>query len=318
MNDALDTIDCVIVGGGPAGLTAAVYLARYRRRVVVFDSGESRAGLIPASHNYPGFPDGISGEGLLASLRAQASQYGVTIIPSEVTALERSGLGFRVLHGLGATETSFVLVATGIVDEHPEMDGLADAIAAGLVRYCPVCDAYEATDKKIAVFGAGSDAASKAKFLRSYSADVTWLRPVDEIPSDHDRAMASDVGIGILNSVHKLERMDGGICAGSEGTTLRFDLLYPALGCDVRSDIASKLGAQMTSVGCLLVDEHQRTTVEGLYAAGDVVSDLHQIAVATGHAAIAATHIHKMLEPRLRLPHAEKKDEWFEPAPQST
>jgi thioredoxin reductase (NADPH) len=318
LDDVLARMTRVIVGGGPAGLTAAVYLARYRRRVVVFDSGESRAGLIPESHNYPGFPDGISGNGLLASLRAQATQYGVTIIPSEVTALERSGLGFRVLHGLGETETSFVLVATGIVDEHPEMDGSADAIAEGLVRYCPVCDAYEATDKKIAVFGAGSDAASKAKFLRSYSADVTWLRSVNESPSIHDGAMANDVGIDVLNSVDKLERVDGGICARSGGTTFRFDLLYPALGCDVRSDIALKLGAQTTKVGCLLVDEHQRTTIKGLYAAGDVVSDLHQIAVATGHAAIAATHIHKMLEPRLRLQHAEKRHERFQAAPQST
>jgi thioredoxin reductase (NADPH) len=77
--------------------------------------------------------------------------------------------------------------------------------------------------------------------------------------------------------------------------TLNFDIVYPALGCDVRSGLAAELGAATTEVGCLKVDGHQRTTIEGLYAAGDVVSDLHQIAVATGHAAIAATHIHKSL-----------------------
>jgi thioredoxin reductase (NADPH) len=76
---------------------------------------------------------------------------------------------------------------------------------------------------------------------------------------------------------------------------LDFDIVYPAMGCEVRSGLASAMGAETTEVGCLKVDEYQRTTVQGLYAAGDVVSDLHQIAVATGHAAVAATHIHKSL-----------------------
>ena len=79
------------------------------------------------------------------------------------------------------------------------------------------------------------------------------------------------------------------------GQTLSFDVVYPALGCGVRSELAVALGAKTNDVGCLEVDAHQQTTVDGVYAAGDVVSDLHQIAVATGHAAIAATHIHKSL-----------------------
>lgn len=96
----------------------------------------------------------------------------------------------------------------------------------------------------------------------------------------------------------KLDRM--GIHASLGGRVLRFDMIYPALGCDVRSDLASELGAATTEIVGLKVDEHQRTTVEGLYAAGDVVSDLHQISVAIGHAAIAATHIHKCLPDNLK------------------
>ena len=84
------------------------------------------------------------------------------------------------------------------------------------------------------------------------------------------------------------------------GQTLSFDVVYPALGCEVRSELASGLGAKTNNVGCLEVDSHQRTTVAGIYAAGDVVSDLHQIAVATGHAAIAATHIHKSLPEKFK------------------
>ena len=295
--------DCVIIGGGPAGLTAAVYLARYHRSVALFDAGASRAALIPESHNYPGFPDGVSGQRLLASLATQAAHYGVTPIASRVTSLRRTSRGFDVVHDVGECAAPFVLLASGIVDKHPQMDGLDAAIADGLMRYCPVCDAYEATDKKIGVFGAGSDAAGKARFMRNYSADVTWLRPSAPRPLAGDLQAMNEAGIAVIESVENLARRSNSIEAMSgAGDVYQFDLVYPALGCDVRSQLALDLGADVTEIGCIKVDEYQRTSVEGLYAAGDVVSDLHQIAVATGHAAIAATHIHKSLPAGLRPP----------------
>jgi thioredoxin reductase (NADPH) len=290
-----ENVDCLIIGGGPAGLTAAIYLARYRRRVAVFDAGESRAALIPESHNYPGFPGGISGQHFLSSLASQAADYGVAIMASTVTALVRTSTGFRAVHDRGETAAPFVLLATGIVDKQPRMHELNSAISDGLVRYCPVCDAYEAIDKKIAVFGPDADAASKAQFLRDYSADVTWLRPGRDRASAKDLELMAGAGIRVVDCVDELKRTDAGIQAAAAGIVHTFDLVYPALGCDVRSQIASQLGAETNDVGCLKVDAYQRTTVDGLYAAGDVVSDLHQIAVATGHAAIAATHIHKLL-----------------------
>jgi thioredoxin reductase (NADPH) len=295
-------VDCLIIGGGPAGLTAAVYLARYHRRVVVIDSGQSRAALIPKSRNYPGFADGISGKDLLASLKIQVAHYGVRIIPADVTALTSTRPGFRATYDAGDLDARFVLLATGIVDHHPRMDCLYAAIADGLIRYCPVCDAYEATDKKIAVYGGGSDAATKAIFLRGYSTDVTWLRPNGEAPAPGDAHATNEAGIAVINCIDELHRDGGAIKVMSGDTAHRFDIVYPALGCDVRSQVASLLGAEMNEVGCLKVDEHQRTSVDGLYAAGDVVSDLHQIAVSTGHAAIAATHIHKSLGSRMRQP----------------
>jgi thioredoxin reductase (NADPH) len=287
-----DILDCLVIGGGPAGLTAAVYLARYHRNVVVYDAGRSRAGLIPQSHNYPGFPGGISGQRLLAALAAQAGDYGVKIVASTITSLTRADPGFRAVSDRGVVQACYVLLASGIVDKHPQMEGLDRAVADGLVRYCPVCDAFEATDKKIAVFGAGPDAAHKATFLRGYSADVTWLRPADDRPGAD---LEAECGIEILNAVTDLKLVGDRIEVTAGGRPHRFDVVYPALGCDVRSTIATDLGAACADNGCLKVDEHQRTTVEGLYAAGDVVSDLHQISVGTGHAAIAATHIHKML-----------------------
>jgi thioredoxin reductase (NADPH) len=299
---APQSFDCVIIGGGPAGLTAAVYLARYRRRIVLFDSGDSRAALIPESHNYPGFPHGISGPGLLSALRKQAEAYGITLISAPITELKREGAGFAATSGEHEVRARFVLLATGIVDESPDLPGLKEAVAKGSIRYCPVCDGYEASDQRIGVLGHGDDASAKAKFLRTYSSDVTLLSLGGRSDKNEERAKSlREAGVKVAGLVSSIEHIGDEIRVVLQGgQTLSFDVVYPALGCGVRSELAAALGAKTNDVGCLEVDAHQRTTVDGIYAAGDVVSDLHQIAVATGHAAIAATHIHKSLPENYR------------------
>jgi thioredoxin reductase (NADPH) len=196
----------------------------------------------------------------------------------------------------------FVLLATGIVDESPDVPGLDEAVAKGSIRYCPVCDCYEATDQRIGVLGHGEDAPSKARFLRTYSNDVTLLS-LDERGSGNTEKARSlrEAGIKVAGPVRAIEYSADGMRAVLRGgKAMLFDVIYPALGCGVRSELASALGAKTNDVGCLEVDSHQRTTVAGIYAAGDVVSDLHQIAVATGHAAIAANHIHKVAAGKLQ------------------
>jgi thioredoxin reductase (NADPH) len=293
----MESFDCLIIGGGPAGLTAAVYLARYRRRIVLFDAAESRASLIPKSHSYPGFPEGVSGHGLLRALRKQAQAYGVQMVGARITDLRREDGEFVATSSGHKIKARFVLLATGIVDESPNLPGLDEAVAKGSIRYCPVCDGYEAFDQRIGVLGYSEDASSKARFLRTYSNDVTLLSLDEHGGQDTETARSlHEAGIKVAGPVGAIEHSVDGIRATLRGgQTLSFDVVYPALGCGVRSELASALGAKTYDVGCLEVDSHQRTTVDGIYAAGDVVSDLHQIAVATGHAAIAATHIHKSL-----------------------
>jgi thioredoxin reductase (NADPH) len=183
-------MDCIVIGGGPAGLTAAIYLARYRRKVAVIDSGESRARLIPKTHNYPGFADGITGQRLLELLRAQAENYGVTLIEGRVERLQKGGDRFTLHLAAQQLPTARVIMATGLVDRHPPIPRRNEAIARGLVRYCPICDGFEASDLRIAVLGHAADARGKALFLRSYSKSVALLTLDDSTP---DRAACAEL-----------------------------------------------------------------------------------------------------------------------------
>jgi thioredoxin reductase (NADPH) len=295
-------LDCLIVGGGPAGLTAAIYLARFRRNVLVVDAGNSRAALIPESHNYPGFR-GIAGPELLARLREQASTYGLPLEQGRVTELQRgSSDDFTAKVGTNEIGARRVLIASGLVDEEPAVPGLATAIYDGAIRFCPICDGYEAMDRRIGVLGPVPSAGSKALFLRTYSRDVT-LFATDGEGAAQPQVIGElrQAGVKLAANPMKVEHQHGrAVVTCKDGTQHTVDVLYPALGCTIRSDLALRLGAAATAIGNLVVDDHQKTSVEGLYAAGDVVSDLHQLSVAIGHAAIAATAIHNGLPRNFR------------------
>lgn len=135
-------VDTVVIGGGPAGLCAAMYLARYRRSVLVADASRSRCAWIPRTHNHAGFPDGIPGPELLARMRVQALQYGARIEPGDVTALERAGSGFVTHLGDLPVRSPAVILATGVVDQLPRLPNLERAVLTGLVRLCPICDGH--------------------------------------------------------------------------------------------------------------------------------------------------------------------------------
>jgi thioredoxin reductase (NADPH) len=295
-------LDALIIGGGPAGLTCAIYLARYRRKVLVVDSGESRAALIPETHNYPGFADGIAGPRLLEALTVQARTYGVEIIGDRITELQPAEVGFEAICSKGSIAARRAVLASGLIDRDLGNPDLQEAVGRGLVRYCPICDGFEASDRRIGVLGCADDAAAKALFLRTYSRHVTLLTLDGKDCSAPLSRELSEAGIRFRKArVLAFRRQDRQMIASlSDGTFEAFDVIYPVLGCEVRSQLAKKLGARHNDIGCLEVDAHQRTTVRGLYAIGDAVSDLHQIAVATGHAAVAATDIHNSLPRNFR------------------
>jgi thioredoxin reductase (NADPH) len=296
-------LDCLIIGGGPAGLTAAIYLARFRRDVVVVDAGDSRAALIPTSHNYPGFEDGVSGPDLLKRLREQATRYGAAIQRGTVTALERKPDHFAAQVGGDAVRARKIILATGLIDEKPDLPSLQEFVYRGGVRFCPICDGYEAMDQRLGVIGPLEQAIKKALFLRTYSRDLVVFaldREIDLPPS----ALRDfqDAGIAVPQQPVADLLTDGDTIAAlmPDGETITVDILYPAMGARVRSDLATRLGANANATGCLIVDDKSRTSVPGLYAIGDVTLELHQISVATGQAAIAATDAHNALARNFR------------------
>jgi len=292
--------DCIIIGAGPAGLTAAIYLARYHLSIRLFDCGTSRAAWIPCTHNHAGYPDGIAGKELLRRMNAQARKYGALREETRVEHLAKAGDRFTVGTAAGTFTARTVLLATGVVNRRP--DALADelhdaALARGLVRYCPVCDGYEVTDRKVAVIGTGEHGTAEALFLRGFTADLTLVSP----HGDHDldaecSARLDDAGIARVP----------GPCGGFaiEGDRLAFDTaerrmafesVYPALGTHVRSELAGLAGAGTSADGCIAVDDHLESSVPGLFAAGDVVIGLDQISHAMGQAGVAATTIRNHL-----------------------
>ncbi|MEE3502951.1 NAD(P)/FAD-dependent oxidoreductase [Acidiphilium acidophilum] len=293
-------LDCVIIGGGPAGLTAAIYLARFRRDFALIDGGASRAAWVPVSHNHAGFPDGISGTALLERMATQAIHYGAPIRRGEVERLagDRQA-GFTVtLDGI-VLHARTILLATGVVDIPPALPDLRGAVADGLIRYCPVCDGFEIIDRTVGVIGHGAGGLGEAKFLRSYTDRVSLLSTdVTLAPDDALRRQAADAGIAIVGSpVAAIVAEADRACSitTQDGEVHRFDAIYSALGTRKRSALARMIGAALTDDGCIVTSSHQQTSTGGVFAAGDIVRGLNQISVAMGEAAIAATAIHNML-----------------------
>ena len=297
--------DCIIIGAGPAGLTAAIYLARFHLKIRLFDNGSSRAAQIPRTNNHAGYPDGIPGIDLLVLMRRQAERFGAVREAAHVDAILPEGEGFRVHAGDTTASARTVLLATGVINNRPDMpnDVHDEALARGLLRYCPICDGYEVTDKRVGVIGTGDHGMREALFLRGFTKDVTLIAP----GAAHDldaacRNKLEEAGIVHLDGpCAAITIADDQLRIETASGPQHFDSVYPALGSVIRSELAVAAGARASGDGCLEVDDHQRTSIPGLFAAGDVVKGLDQISHAMGEAGVAATAIRNLLAERAPL-----------------
>lgn len=293
--------DCLVVGAGPGGLSAALYLARFRRRVLVLHDGTSRTLRIPRTHNVPGFPEGIAGPELIARMTGHAVRYGAEVREAEVVSAIRETDRFELVTRDGARLSAPVLVlATGLfLNQIPLPHEMHEAaIRAGVLRYCPICDGHEHIDQSIGVVGCDEQGAKEALFVRNFSERVTLVPRAFAELDDEDRVALARAGVRVIEQ--PVARFDPGTDAmrvwlQGEDAPLDFDVMYPALGTRQRTQLASSLGVALDDNGAVDARAPYGTTVAGLYCVGDIVDGLDQISVAMGHGAIAATKAHNYL-----------------------
>jgi thioredoxin reductase (NADPH) len=296
-----DILDAIIVGGGPGGLTGAIYLGRFRRRFVVLDAGDSRLDWIPISHNHPGFPDGVPGPELLDRMRSQARTYGAEIVHAKAVAATKDVRGVFALRTADGHELRAhnVLLATGVIDNEPDLPDVYGLVRRGLIRICPICDGYEQQGKSVGVIGNSEKAVNEAVFLKLYTDRLTVLNVgAPENLTVEDRKRAAEAGVTIVDTPVSNVHVEGDRIVAlslADGQRCDIDTLYAAMGTTPCSALAEELGAKLGDDRRLYVDERMMTSVPGLYAAGDLVRGLNQISIAQGEAAIAATAIHNRL-----------------------
>ncbi len=303
--------DCIVVGAGPAGLSGALFLARYRRRVVTFHHNNPRNLYSHGVHGFLGH-HGIMPTELLARGRDEVTQHGGLIVEACVTRVEKiSDEHFRVTAGdERSSEQTFearrLLLATGLRDLTPDCPGFRDFYGA-TVFHCPDCDGFEVTGKRVAVFGRGKQAAGFTLSLLTWTDKLTLITGGDAGDmTDEHRARLARFNIPITEqSIASLEG-DTEACqlrrvCFEDGETLECDALFFNLGVEPASDLHQMLGCKLDKeCGLVEVDDERQTSVRGVYAAGDLTPRSQLAVVAAAEGAMAAIHIHKSLIPEER------------------
>jgi thioredoxin reductase len=290
--------DCIVVGGGPAGLSGAMMLGRCRRTVLVCDIGEPRNASAAGLHNYL-TRDGIRPLEFLRLAHEEVRRYlTVEFRRAKVVEAERTPSGFTVVCADGSRHHSRkLLLATGVVDDLPEIEGLEQLYGTS-VHHCPYCDAWEWRDQPLAVHGRGEEGPALALGLTVWSRDVVLCTDgAGDLPDDALKQL-SRAGIEIREErVVRLEGREGKLerIVFDEGPPLSRRALFVCSGHHQRSDLAEKLGCRFTSKGAVDTGACEATNVPGLYVAGDSSKDAHFVIVAAAEGAEAAMAISKTL-----------------------
>jgi len=290
--------DVIVVGGGPAGLSAALMLGRCRRRVLVCDVGEARNRRSRALHGYL-TRDGVPPSTLTDLGRAELSQYGVELRQVGVTDASRSENRFRVALADQREEfANFLLLATGVRDELPLIPGFEDCYGISVV-HCPYCDAWEWRDRRFAVLGHGKEAERLALGLRTWTADIVVCSNGARIEPSRRAALLRN-GIRIeTESIVRLDH-DGGALRAVAYTdrTLPRDVLFFTTAQHPQSDLALKLGCALTHHGTVKTGSLCTTNVPNVFVAGDASRDVQFAVVAAAEGAKAAVAINKAMQRR--------------------
>jgi thioredoxin reductase len=289
--------DCIIVGAGPAGLNAALVLGRARRRVLVLDSAQPRNSATHEMHGVLGH-DGLDPADLRARGRVELDRYGVDVVTAEVDDAEMLDGAIRLTWARGAEITRTVLLATGMLDELPDIPGFADVWGTS-AHTCPYCDGFEHRGERLAVLAAGARGEHLAVLLRQWSDDVVLLSNGPHDLTAGQLARVHAVGIPIIETpVVGLDSNDDGRLRRvhlDNGEMLDRDALFFFVGWRLRNDIARGLTCQLRDDGSIAVDSDQATTVDRVYAAGNCTEPRALVPAAAGSGVTAAVAINARL-----------------------
>ena len=301
-----DLYDCIIIGAGPAGLSASLFLARYLRRTLTFHHNSPRNQYAHGIHGFLGH-DGIAPAELLARGRDEVTGYGGLIVEACVNAVEKvSAEHFRVFTGTEGTEPRVfesrrLLLATGLRDLTPNCPGFREFYGSS-VHHCPDCDGYEVRDKRVAVLAYDKNAAAFTAKLLTWTKQITLLTDQREISNEVEEELAR------LNVPMRTERvvgLEGDKASGqlqhvvfADAEPLECDALFFNLGTELATNFHETLGCRLDpECGLVWVDETQQTSITGVYAAGDITPQSQLAVVAAAEGAMAAIHIHRSLGP---------------------
>ena len=292
MPDRNHDFDALVLGGGPAGMAAALWLARHRRRVAVVDGGEPRNRVTSTTHGYLGH-DPIGPGELLDRARGEVLAYPTTsFLACRATAARPDGEGGFLVDtdDDGRLSARRLVLATGVVDELPPVAGIEEHYGES-VFHCPTCDGYEARDRDVVVLGWGSQVAGTALELLDWARRVTVVTGGRSFEGDerHRQALARyHVPVKELEAAELTGRR--GELQGvrlNDGTEVPCDLAFFSVAHHPRTELAEQLGCRLTEEGCVDVDDQCRTSVPGVFAAGDVTPGVQIVQVAAAEGAIA-------------------------------
>ncbi|HEX2168078.1 MAG TPA: NAD(P)/FAD-dependent oxidoreductase [Longimicrobiales bacterium] len=301
---ATEPWDAIVVGGGPAGLSAAMWLGRYRRRVLLFDAGEPRNEPAWAVHGYPGIVDPSPLE-LRRRLQQQALGEGVEVRAGEIVKVQGGKDNFTASSDTGEEHTARrIVLAYGLRDYLPDIDGLEDLYGTS-VFHCPDCDGPSFADTGIGVVGWDRYGANLALYLRHWSSDITLLTHGRDLEVDDDAVtVIRNAGIRIVpDPVTRVDGRGGNLTqAEFDGREpLRLDAVFFHLGSEPRCELAELLNCELDRDGYVVVDKGQETSTPGVHAIGDITGHPHLASIAAAEGVRAALAVHRSLLPEERL-----------------